>query len=196
MNIMQTALFLLVSAWTCLFFLPACSQKNTDDPPAGWKTLTRENYTIRYPDSLEVDESGKLGVRFFLYFPNESLEDRFRENINLTTEDLQGRDITLDDYAELSIRQIKNYIPEAEIIEKSVETDKEGNRYYRLMFSGVQGIGSGTDGGYNPRFELTFLQHYKIAGGKAYVLTLTGERHRFADYQKTGEQIMSTFRID
>lgn len=195
---MQTVKIWCALALACLCMLPACSQKNKNahEPPESWKTLARENYTIHYPDSLEVDESGKLGVRFFLYFPQESPKDRFRENINLTLEDLQGYDMSLEQYAEASKQQILNYMPKAKILESSTETDGTGNKYHRLIFEGAQGVASGTDGTYTPRFDLTFVQHYRVVDGKAYVLTLTTERHRFADYQKTGEQIMHTFQVE
>lgn len=202
---MKLMRLLLLPVWVGLFLLPACGQeeeKNTadafvDDPPESWKTFETDDYTIRYPDSLEleVDKTDRLGARFFLYFPPESEDDPFRENINLSIEDLQGMDISLSEYADLGIQQVKSSFPEVKVLDSSVKTDKDGNKYYRIKLSGLQWNNPNADENSNARFELDVLQHCRIGGGKAYVLTLTTWRNSPAGYQKTGEQILSTFRL-
>lgn len=81
-----------------------------NDFPKDWKTIDRPDFSIEYPDSLALNKSGKMGTIFILFLDQETRKGSFRENINLTIEDLTGKNIDLDKYIKISKEQLNNII--------------------------------------------------------------------------------------
>ena len=52
------------------------------------KTIDEFNFTIQYPDSFELNNSGLMGTTFILFSKQTSQQDLFLENINLIIQDL------------------------------------------------------------------------------------------------------------
>ena len=104
-----------ILSFVLLLSLFACGQastkqnEDTKEPQAdaGWKSFSQANYSIKYPATWELNQSGQMGTAFILFTPKESEKDDFRENINLLTQDLSGRNIDLSKYTEISESQIK-----------------------------------------------------------------------------------------
>ena len=146
-----------------------------------WKKLDERNYSISYPETWRLDQSGQMGTTFFLFSPLESEKDKFSENVNLVIQDLGGTTIDLKQFAQISEKQIKTLITNSELIESKLI--KNGtDEYQRMIFTGDQGI-----------FHLQFEQYYVIHAGKAFVLTLTCEQTKFSEYKEAGENILDTF---
>jgi len=173
---------------TAIFFsLIACGQttpKNVQsDIQNDWKTIDEFNFTIQYPDSFELNNSGLMGTTFILFSKQTSQQDLFLENINLIIQDLTGLNINLNKYVEISEAQVKTLITNGNIIES--KRIKMGDSEYQKV------IYTGTEGQYNLKFE----QYCWIIKQKAYVLTLTCELNQFDKYQAIGEKIMNSFKI-
>lgn len=148
---------------------------------AVWKTLDEADFSISYPSDWELDQSGNLGVSFFLFSPLSDSTDDFRENINLLIQDLTGYDLDLDQYTELSKEQIKAMMTDGEIL-LNEKLGPEGKEYQRIIYTGTQG-----------NYDLQFEQFYWVIGQEAYVLTLTCKRGEFERYQEMGEKILRSF---
>ncbi len=177
-------LFGLIAAFFCLIACGQTSTKNAQSNiPNDWKTLDESEFIIHYPDSLDLDKSGQMGMTFVLLFKQTSQQDLFRENINLIIQDLTGFKINLDEYVDISEEQIKMMITNGNIIEsKRIKTDN--SEYQKAIYTGTQG-----------QFNLKFEQYYWVVRQKAYVLTLTCEINQFDKYQEVGEKIMNSFKI-
>ena len=146
-----------------------------------WKTLNQSNYSIQYPSSWELNESGKMGTSFILFSPLESDKDKFKENVNLLIQDLSGQNIDLNKYCEISVGQIKTMITNSNLIENRREKNKRGE-YHKVIYSGDQGL-----------FQLQFEQYYWVINEKAFVLTFTTEKDKFEDFKEIGEIILNSF---
>jgi hypothetical protein len=150
---------------------------------SGWKVLNETSYSIQYPDSWEINKSGQMGSSFFIISKLTSPQDKFRENVNLMIESLQGQKINLDKYVAISEGQLKTVITNGNIIE-SKRVKSNGHEFHKIIFTGDQGV-----------FKLRFTQYYWVLNGQAYVLTFTCERTQFDNYKLTGERILNSFRI-
>jgi hypothetical protein len=173
-------LLLLLSCLTCG---QTNSQQIADKPAAvsNWKQLDEPNYSIQYPVDWDLDRSGKMGPVFAILAPLESKEDKFRENVNLVVEDLNGQNISLDRYAELSKGQLKSSMTNFNLIE-SKKSNSGSREYFKVIFTWNY-----------EAFRLKVEQYYWIVDGKAYVLTFTSEQDKFATFSETGEKILNTF---
>src|SRR5689334_6667045 len=69
------------------------------------KEIIKNGYTISYPSNLRLDES-KKGVEFYLLTEKTSSYDHFIENINLIIQNLQGLNIDLDKFVEITTNQM------------------------------------------------------------------------------------------
>jgi hypothetical protein len=172
---------------TLLFFtLMACGQTpksntTTNETNPKWKTFEGTNYSIQYPPEWELNQSGQMGSTFILSSPLESSQDQFTDNVNLLIQDLSGHNLDLDKYAEISEGQVKTMITNSTLIEsKRIKTGSE--EYHRMIYTGDQGI-----------FHLKVEQYFWVRNGKAFVLTLTCEQDKFADYKGVGEAILNSF---
>jgi hypothetical protein len=170
-----------------LFFtLFACGQQNdqhTTESDAHWKRYSDANCEIQYPEEWEVNTAGQMGTSFILLSPLEPENDQFRENVNLLIQDLQGQQLDLDTYVKLSENQVKTLITDGEILESERQKNSNG-MHHKLVYNGKQG-----------QLDLRFEQLFWVIDDKAYILTFTSEKEKFAMYRSMSEKIMNSFKM-
>ena len=157
------------------------SGKNSQQEIIEWKTLDQSKFSIQYPSTWELNQSGQMGTSFIIFSPLENDEDKFKENVNLLMQDLTGQNIDLDKYVEISEGQIKTMLTNSTLIE-SKRVKKESEEFHKIIYSGDQGI-----------FHLKFEQYYWVIDDKALVLTFTCETDQFFKFVNTGEKILNSF---
>lgn len=150
---------------------------------AGWELLKEEDYSIQYPKDWELSQNGQMGTKFILFSALENQEDQFRENVNLISQDLGSNKVDLDQYTEISEKQIKTMLTNCTVYESKRIKGANGE-YQKLIYAADQG-----------EFRLKFEQYYWIENDKAYVLTLTCEESTFSSFKEMGEKIMNTFTL-
>ncbi|MFP4845275.1 hypothetical protein [Winogradskyella sp. PE311] len=151
-----------------------------------WETLEKENYAISYPtDWISSEKKPQPSMQFLLLSDEKSQnEDKFRENINLTLENLNGQTLSLDEYSKISIDQITAQIPSAKVI--SVDTIKlNGWEAKAAIWSADFGNG----------MILKFKQVFLLYSGTAYVLTFSSTTAEFDTYIQVGDQILNSFKL-
>jgi hypothetical protein len=171
----------------CLLFAIPCLANAQNLQQQGtlkdWNTFNRNQYIISYPATWRTDTSGAMGADAFFFSPKDSDTDKFSENVNVMIQSLAGTNINLDQFVENSERQIKTLVTEGVLVE-SKRMNRNGRAFHYLLYTGTQGL-----------FKLKTAQYYFIEGEKAFVVTLVTETHRFEEYEKTGMQMMDSFRI-
>ena len=163
-------------------FMVSCSQKskkaeiqNVPEIPTEWKYFDYEGFSIRYPQSWEIQKDLD-GVVFCLLSAPASSTDLFRENVNLVIEELT-KEVTLDKYAFLSLKNVRNKYRIAD--ERKYSMD--GQEYYHLILK--------------EKDHLYLEQNYFIKGKKAYILTFAYEPGEKEEIKTEGDKIMKSFRI-
>lgn len=148
-----------------------------------WESLDKEQYSIKYPMSWELSTAGEMGTEFFIFSPQSSDQDPFRENINLMIQDISAYNINMDAYIEASVEKIKKIITDCKLLSSErIETDND--EYHRLVYNGKQGV-----------FNLRFEQYLWVLDGDAYILTFTSEKAKFKKYKTVGQTILNSFDI-
>ncbi len=168
----------MTKLFTFLLLLPTVVYGQTVNNE--WKTLDKPNFSIQYPATWELNQSGQMGTSFILFSALESDQDKFRENINLLIQ--EGKNIDLNKFTEISESQIKTLATNAHIIEsKRLKKDIE---YHKIIHTADQGI-----------FHLEFEQYYWVINDKAYILTFSAEHTKFENFKTTGEKILNSFKL-
>lgn len=172
-----------------LFFgMVACGQSTKADDKKqetekGWNTFSQANYSITYPSTWNLNQSGEMGTSFILFSP-QATQNKFRENINLLIQDLSGKNIDLNKYTQISEEQIKTLATNSVLIESKDVTSKS-IKYHKIIYTSDQGI-----------YHLKFEQYYWVLDEKAYILTFTTEQVKFDAVKETGEKIMNSFILN
>ena len=98
---------------------------------------TEHGIDVLYPSDWEYKEDVMGSLVTFLS-PQENEKDLFRENINITLEDLSEYQINLKQYNELSIQQLKQFITNIEILSNDTYDGLDEDAY-QITFTGKQG---------------------------------------------------------
>ena len=159
-----------------LIFTPPIEAQNSSN----WTTYDNAAYRMIYPNSWQLDETGRNKTEFIILSKREK-EDPFRENINLIAQDLSNQIMNLESYVALSVDQIKNVVAESKIFESKVIT-KNGGPVHSIVWSGLL----------NGK-KLKFKQLLFINDNIAYALTLTCEEKEYDNYIETADQILNSF---
>jgi len=171
-----------------LMSLISCNQRSekkvATEIQNGWKQLSENGYSIQYPGNWELNKPKQLAPSFFLFSPLSSVQDKFKENVNLVIQDLANQELDLDKFVRISEEQIRTMITDGEIIE-SKRISLNGIDFHQVIFTGRQGL-----------FKLKYDQYYIIKKEKVFILTLTCEATEFDKYKETGEKIMNSFSLE
>ncbi|WP_339625266.1 PsbP-related protein [uncultured Winogradskyella sp.] len=151
-----------------------------------WTQLTQDGFAISYPkDWVSSDQKPQPSMQFLLMSDEKSqINDKFRENINLTLEDLGGQVLSLEDYAKISLEQITTQIPSAKVI---VNVTTKINDYEARSVIWSADFGNG--------MVLKFKQVFILNGGMAYVLTFSSTSAEYDDYIEVGDKILNSFKL-
>lgn len=149
--------------------------------------LTKEtdHYTMQYPSTWELDESGKHGPNIVLYAESEGLINLFKENINITEQDLSENPMTLDEFVDLSESQVENEILNGDLLYSKRKKSKKGS-YHEIIFTGNMY-------GNNLKWKQYYFLDKRV--NKAYVVTFTAEVEKFDDYKIQATEIMDSFTL-
>lgn len=148
-------------------------------------THKTDDFSISYPENWSYsDQKPNPMVQAVFYSPEASQEkDSFRENVNLTVEDLKGREMDLNEYTNTSLESVKSQIPSAKII---TQTDTKVNGFDAKSIVWSADFGT---------IYLKFKQISTIINEKAYIITYTSTVEEFDDYIEIGDQILSSLII-
>jgi len=163
--------------------IAGCQMSKKDEAPQlqkGIKEINKKGYSIRYDSTFRLDESGRNGVEFYLFTPTNPGDD-FSENINLMIQNLEVLKYDLDQFVEISEKQIK---ANGRLIE-SIRKKTDGQEYQILIFeANFNGL------------NLKFLQYDFVKNNKAYVLTFSARQSEFENYKKDIEKVMNSFKLE
>ena len=173
---MKTKLF---TSLLLISFLVSNSQEN-------WQTLKKDDFAVSYPQDWESSDQMSQPSMQFLLLSDTSTQnnDKFRENINLTTESLGGQKLSIDEYAKLSIDQIITQLPGSKL-ESNEISQLDGIEAREIIWNADFGNG----------MILKFKQSFILFNDTAYVLTFSSSTAEFDQYVKLADMIFQSFKL-
>ena len=177
-----------------IIILASCGQTgNTDSrnnitakavtTPANWKTYSNDSCSIQYPPDWTVKEKF-MGTEFALLAAIDSTSPTFAENVNLTKQDVTGKDQSLDKVVPATIELLKNIMTNFSLLSSTRKKDAAGVEYQQIIYTCNQGT-----------LALKQEQQYRVINNMAYILTLTTLQDGWEKGYQLGEQIMATFSV-
>jgi hypothetical protein len=177
--------FLVLALIIGLIFVSGClcnSSYNLPLSKQGFLTYTNSEYgfKIDYPADWSVRENIMGAVVVFLS-PRESTSDNFLENVNIIVQD---NSMTLEEYTNISLAQLPQYVSDLEII-SSERTTLGGNPAYKVVFTGV----------YNNSNRLEWMQVWTMKDNKVYLITYTAQPQSFSKYLPQVQHMFDSFEF-
>ena len=170
-------LFILSSLLAC-----GIKKKSQEEIEKNWKTFETNEFSVKYPPSWIVNESGYMGTRFLIIAKQTSIRDYYQENVSLIKKEVHDS-INLEQYVQLSLDSIKNVSNEFQLVESQFQTNND-KTYYKVIFNGQEGINN-----------ITYDKYYQLKNNMLYILTFSGKTIELTRYQPLGEGIMNSFTL-
>ena len=150
------------------------------------QTYQKDNYSISYPSDWEYsDQKPQPSVAFMLLSPEASQkQDLFRENINLTIEELTQADLTLEQYTEKALEQVKMQIPTAKMLSA-----------LPVFIGEVEATNIIWSADFGNGMVLKFNQLFTVKDRIAYVLTFTSTEKEYDLYEKDAIKMLNSFKF-
>jgi len=147
--------------------------------PSEWKILENDFYMIQYPVTFVLDSSitEDWGAEFVI------ISD-LTDNVNLVVMDV---DLEIDDFFENYVQSVEkflnSYVTNCYVFDSEIII-KDGYQFYKMIFSGKQGI-----------HDIMFEQHLTVRKGKFYILTYAAGRSQFKRSEIVRNKIMNSFKL-
>ena len=136
------------------------------------------------PKELELEDTEGIDYVMAFYPPLYSRYDEFAENVIITTEDVTGYDITLQDYTDLSIQNLGALFDNYKTV--SVEdTTLSGYPAKKIVYTA-----------YYEGISAKVLAVYAIKNNKVYTISYTAENDKYNKYLKEVTTMIDSFRIN
>jgi hypothetical protein len=152
-----------------------------------WQIHKQDNYSINYPTNWEYSPKKPQPAIQFVLFSEEASQtkDLFRENINLTLEDISGQNFNLESYTKVALEQVKSQIPSANILSNTLI--KLGDKNAKeIVWTAELGVG----------MLLKFKQVFTLHENSAYVLTFTASTTEYDAYIIDATTILYSFKFN
>ena len=147
-----------------------------------WLNYNNANlkFSIKYPEGWLKQPNTNIVV--FLS-PKENAMDAFQENVNVIFQDLSKQPMSLEQYTELTKKQvIDNFGTSAIVVLKNATISGQQGKelIYNMNYQGK---------------KLKVRQCWIIKGKAAYLLTYTAEPEQYNKYENTATEIIGSFKV-
>lgn len=156
-----------------LMMFGSCSKENM-------VKYTGKNYEMLYPSSWAKQE--KSNAIFFLS-PKENEKDMFQENVNLMLQDLSQQPMSLEQYTELTKKQVTDNFGAAAIVSLK-----------NITIAGQQAKEFVYNMNYQGR-SLKLKQYWLIKGNVAYLFSYTAEPSKYEKYETIVTEMIKSFKF-
>jgi hypothetical protein len=159
---------ILVVAFSLLFINQAVAQ----DVPSDWKTADSKYISIAHPANYKVTQYGEMKIVMNGVEPLESETDKFKENFGVIIKDLRSSNLSLEDFAKETRKELESAKNNTPTIVKFEEIQTPAGPAYQIEY----------------RMELNGYQFYHylrvfVKNLKGYSILYTAENQRRTYHQ-------------
>jgi serine/threonine-protein kinase len=178
----------------------------TIKPLPGFKVYQNktEGFAIQYPESWTVREKNFNTIVSFLspLTNNGKFVDKFAENVNIVSQKIDDKNITLDQYYKYSEDNLKLFFKDFKLI-KNEATTLSGVPARMVIYNATQELSTpaGSTGATKPdtgtgaKISLRTTQIFTLKNNKAYIITLTNTQNDPNQYMSEMLKISQSFQF-
>ncbi|MFH1284117.1 MAG: PsbP-related protein [Candidatus Peregrinibacteria bacterium] len=179
---------LLALIATVIVLTAGCSAKQSPESARnvmeGFELYENSTYNIetQYPSDWNLQEDIYGTVVSFLS-PLADETDLFQDNLNVSIQDLGDEEISIDDFTNLSVEEIKKAY--TDIVLEQNKTMLDGNDAYEVSYTFEQSS-----------FKLKALQVYAIKNQTVYIITFVAETDSYTQFEENVRKMIDSFVIN
>ena len=144
------------------------------------KEYSENNFKLKHPNTWTINTNN--GALFFTS-PKLDANDKFQENINLMLQDLSKKPMTLEQYTELTKKQVIDNLGASIIVSLN-----------NILIAGQQG----KEFVYNMTYKgksLKIKQYWFIINNTAYLFSFTAESSQYNKYESIATEMIKSFKF-
>ena len=151
-----------------------------------WQTYSDKEIKVKYAKNWQKDNVFNIftGEHVTFTSPKQNSDDKYQENISIRVEKLTNPRIKLLNYTQAAIAEIKNYYPDAKIVESS--SINLANKPAKLV------VYTGKD---EKALSIKNLEVWTINRGNAYIITYKATPDRYYQYLETAMTMINSFEL-
>lgn len=166
---------------TVLLLVACGSQEKAKDENT--LLIDRPAYSISFPKTWDPGISENSAVDLLMKTPPENANDRFMENVNVLIQETGTMKLSLEEYADISEKQLKQVIHSSQVLKKNI-----------FKHNGVKCLELAYDA-HQEDFDLAYLQRVYLHKDKAFILTFTAEKNSYNRFEKDVKVIFDSFKL-
>lgn len=174
----------LMVCFAIIFVACGNQNKSPEEMQKDWELLDQSEYSIKYPHTWAVNQTGYEGTTFLLISKQTSIRDFYQENVGLVIEDIPETISTVEEFAKNAVTELNASVADIVVSESSLQKNGAGKSFYRVVYTGRE-----------KSHKVTVEKHYYLANEKAYVLSFSGKTLELGRYQPVAQGILHSFRI-
>ncbi|MBX7206194.1 MAG: hypothetical protein K1X81_12290 [Bacteroidia bacterium] len=140
-------------------------------------------FSLSYPGNWELSSQQIPGIYFQAFSPKEGPNDRYRESVNVVIEDLNGKQVSEQQYIEATKKNLLFNVKDYRLI-KSGEIMLGGYKAYEILYTGKLNM-------YNLKFRAVIVFFEK----RAFVMTYSSDLISYDKFYPETNKIMSSIRL-
>jgi eukaryotic-like serine/threonine-protein kinase len=140
---------------------------------------------LDYPENWAKQKRDEIFFKGIILIPDDSdINDTTRNNLSVNIEDLSSTTVSLAQYTDSAVNEIKKFA-EANNIVGPTDITVASNQGVKVIFSTIE----------NGK-ELKKMQIWTLRQNKAYIITYTADRDKFDRYNSEVERVIKSFEIE
>lgn len=149
-------------------------------------TSEERGFTITYPETWSLINRELMPILDFgALAPKEDANDKFPENVNITTDSSALAKKDLETYVNTSLGGIANYLKDYKFISKSFDSTKKDMVAATFIYTHFAN-----------NMDLKVLSYIYLVNNKAFIITCSAEKNQFNKYKPIFINICRSFKVD
>jgi hypothetical protein len=140
-------------------------------------------FSINYPGNWELNAQLVPGIYFQVFSPKESPNDQFRESLNIVIEDLNGKQVSEQQYIEATKKNLLFNVKDYHL-QKVGETMMGSYKAYEIIYSGKLNM-----------YNLKFRAVISIFEKRAFVATYSSDIISYDKFYPEITKIINSIRL-
>lgn len=141
-------------------------------------------FSVKYPANWELMETPQGGAVVAFLSPKENEMDAFRENVNISYQDLARSPMNLRQFSQMAMRQLTMTFGDAIEVVQDSGTTLAGRPAHRFSYAGTE-----------PQGALQIMHVWVMDGDRAFILTYTARKEDFNKSLGGAKGIINSFQI-
>ncbi len=170
-----------LALFTTTLLISLCAFSQADY--SNWQTAESKAYSLKYPSGWNADIMGDAGITMMASDVKKDADDKFKENFGVLVKDHSKKPISLSEFAEEQVKEIKNGMANTTFLGSQRLERGDGDMYRITYVRNQNGL------------ELLYDSRVVLKDNTSIMIVFTMERSKFSEYESILNQIIESLVV-